>query len=247
MNTNLENNIENIRGASIEAEVAESNADKTIDHGEQIKFDLEDIIEYEHRTHYLKWQIRGDISIRYHEVFQDKPELVGKFILKDHESSTWEVISKKMAQTIIKGGNTDEVVEIYGYLNKGKYHKLIKPSKTSGWFHRNETELDKAHYTRLSYKNWTKVDILGKTFGFQRIIDKRIFTIYVNLAEPHNYEFKTTIHDLSDVLLDSVIGSYDQVSDFIKKYSNLKNDQLFIPTTKRLVEIDNEYKEHKDY
>jgi hypothetical protein len=46
-------------------------------------------------THYLKWNITEDLSLRYYITFQDKPDLVGKYVLKTHSTKQYQEISSK--------------------------------------------------------------------------------------------------------------------------------------------------------
>jgi len=81
-------------------------------------------INYSHVTHYIKYHMTNDMSIRYYFTFQDKPELSGKYTIKSHRTKLEEVISKQMADRMIEDlGLIAE--EIIGRMIKGKYSKMI--------------------------------------------------------------------------------------------------------------------------
>ena len=56
------------------------------------------------RTHYLKWVLTDDISVRYHYLHQNNRELEGQFILKIHSKSSYQLIDRSFAkQCLCKG------------------------------------------------------------------------------------------------------------------------------------------------
>ena len=94
------------------------------------------------RTHYLKWVLTDDISVRYHYLHQRKREIEGQFILKIHSKSSYNILDRDFAKQLIHSyikdmgnelDNTFDMVapdyEIIGALRKLEegwaYHKTI--------------------------------------------------------------------------------------------------------------------------
>ena len=77
-----------------------------------------------HRTHYLKWEVSEDMSIRYFIQFQDSPEKENLFFIKSHSAKMYIPITEKEAEKLISEMATKEVVEIIGWMYNGKYKKL---------------------------------------------------------------------------------------------------------------------------
>lgn len=101
------------------------------------------------RTHYLKWVLTDDISVRYHYLHQNNRELEGQFILKIHSKSSYQLLDRSFAKQFIHSFRVDDFnktsvdpsrvsdselvepdFEIFGALrsnsdNKLQYHKTI--------------------------------------------------------------------------------------------------------------------------
>ena len=201
-------------------------------HDIKIDFKLENIIKYSNRTHYLKWVLNSDsknLSIRYHEVFQDKPELVGKYILKDHLNKEWVLLSKKMAENIINSKDVLSVEEVYGYLVKGEYHKLIKPSGEVQWYHRNEKALDEADVDKVwEVEEQSGHKTLVRTFHLRkfniRLKNSELFDVFYN-------------HQNSKKFDDKLMCSYDELLKFIQQNTNVLNSKVVLPSEEKLVEL----------
>mgnify|MGYP003501366142 FL=1 len=76
-----------------------------------------------HLCHYTKFQLDFDInaSIRFIHAFDDRPELVGKFIYKHHEEKLFSVIEPQLAEHFIKTQCSNEAEEfINRYVGQGK-------------------------------------------------------------------------------------------------------------------------------
>lgn len=84
---------------------------------------INDVTTRSHQTHYLKWNITDNLSVRYHYSFIDNPEFVNKFILKDHANRSTAIITKDMAIELI--GNIRWAIEIIGYKTSNGYSKYI--------------------------------------------------------------------------------------------------------------------------
>lgn len=89
-----------------------------------------------HLCHYTKFQLDYDIntSIRFIHAFDDRPELVGKFIYKHHEEKLFSVIEPQLAEHFIKtqcSNEAEEFINRYVGQGKGKKYRRIKVTKDS--------------------------------------------------------------------------------------------------------------------
>lgn len=89
-----------------------------------------------HLCHYTKFQLNYDInaSIRFIHAFDDRPELVGKFIYKHHEEKLFSVIEPQLAEHFIKtqcSNEAEEFINRYVGQGKGKKYRRIKVTKDS--------------------------------------------------------------------------------------------------------------------
>ena len=89
-----------------------------------------------HLCHYTKFQLDYDInaSIRFIHAFDDRPQLVGKFIYKHHEEKLFSVIEPQLAEHFIKtqcSNEAEEFINRYVGQGKGKKYRRIKVTKDS--------------------------------------------------------------------------------------------------------------------
>lgn len=89
-----------------------------------------------HLCHYTKFQLDYDIntSIRFIHAFDDRPELVGKFIYKHHEEKLFSVIEPQLAEHFIKtqcSNEAEEFINRYVGQGKGKKYRRIKVTESS--------------------------------------------------------------------------------------------------------------------
>lgn len=89
-----------------------------------------------HLCHYTKFQLDYDIntSIRFIHAFDDRPELVGKFIYKHHEEKLFSIIEPQLAEHFIKTQCSNEAEEfINRYVGQGKkrQYRRIKVTENS--------------------------------------------------------------------------------------------------------------------
>ena len=89
-----------------------------------VKIQKEILYKNKHRTHYLKWGISDDISIRYFYVFEDDKSKEGKFFIKSHNKKHYNEIDKKMADILINEYNSLGI-EIIGFKHNDDYKKII--------------------------------------------------------------------------------------------------------------------------
>ena len=89
-----------------------------------------------HLCHYTKFQLDYDIntSVRFIHAFDDRPELVGKFIYKHHEEKLFSVIEPQLAEHFIKtqcSNEAEEFINRYVGQGKGKKYRRIKVTENS--------------------------------------------------------------------------------------------------------------------
>jgi hypothetical protein len=89
-----------------------------------------------HLCHYTKFQLNYNIntSIRFIHAFDDRPELVGKFIYKHHEEKLFSVIEPQLAEHFIKtqcSNEAEEFINRYVGQGKGKKYRRIKVTENS--------------------------------------------------------------------------------------------------------------------
>ena len=89
-----------------------------------------------HLCHYTKFQLDYDIntSIRFIHAFEDRPELVGKFIYKHHEEKLFSVIEPQLAEHFIKtqcSNEAEEFINRYVGQGKKKQYRRIKVTENS--------------------------------------------------------------------------------------------------------------------
>ena len=89
-----------------------------------------------HLCHYTKFQLDFDInaSIRFIHSFDDRPELVGKFIFKHHEEKLFSVIEPQLAEHFIKtqcSNEAEEFINRYVGQGKTKQYRRIKVTENS--------------------------------------------------------------------------------------------------------------------
>lgn len=77
-----------------------------------------------HQTHYIKWKLTDNLSLRYFYSFQDNLDFIGKFVLKNHSKKESVIISKDTAKELLEFVKED-FEEIIGYLEKDEYRKLV--------------------------------------------------------------------------------------------------------------------------
>lgn len=78
-----------------------------------------------HQTHYIKWKLTDNLSLRYFYSFQDNPDFIGKFVLKNHSKKESVIISKDTTKELLEFVKED-FEEIIGYYSeKDEYKKLV--------------------------------------------------------------------------------------------------------------------------
>jgi len=85
----------------------------------------------EHLTHYKKIKLNKDISLRYFYSYQDRKNLVGKWVIKSHKQKKYSIIDLKAVELILSlhKKNIENYTEIRGKVNKKGFQKIIiKPN-----------------------------------------------------------------------------------------------------------------------
>ena len=79
-----------------------------------------------HLTWYLKIPLTDDLSVRYFFVFDDRPDLKGKWVIKSHSRKEYGVIDEKTAGMIVEshGKTLDDAVEVTGRNTFRGYRKI---------------------------------------------------------------------------------------------------------------------------
>ena len=85
----------------------------------------------EHLTHYKKIKLTKDISLRYFYSYQDKKNLIGKWVIKSHKQKKYSIIDLKTVDLILlaHNKNIEDYIEIRGKVHKKGFQKImIKPN-----------------------------------------------------------------------------------------------------------------------
>lgn len=109
----------------------------------QINLKMLDTLPHKaNHIHYLKWNLTSNLSVRYFYNFETKPELIGKFTLKNHKHKQIVEISEETAKEMIKSFCTEKFEEIIGYNQKGfGYKKYVKKFGEDFVILKNDNEL----------------------------------------------------------------------------------------------------------
>lgn len=172
------------------------------------------------KTHYLKYNIRGGLSIRTHIAFDVKPEMIGKFIMKNHDEKLYQTIDKKFAMSIINGKDmVDSVEEIRGSLHNKRYEKYILIKNQ--WVFRNDEELDNIDSNSL----W-----VFKNNSCTRTIGEWEWSVEFN----NFYAAKYLISIKKVGYIDKIMcNTYDEVVKYILKKINIPKSKLFFPSEEK--------------
>ena len=85
--------------------------------------------KHTHMQWYLKLDLTEDISIRYFFIFENRPELQGKWVIKSHSKKEYGIIDKKSVELIAKSHNKDidkDSVEVIARaLTNTKYRRIV--------------------------------------------------------------------------------------------------------------------------
>jgi len=114
-------------------EVQEEQSKKEHKEKEKTPKQLGQVRAMSHVTHYLKWDITDDLSLRYFYAFEDRPELAGKYIIKSHSKRGFDVLNNQAIIASFKDlAKNTPTKEIIGREIKGEYHKTIMTLDLNG-------------------------------------------------------------------------------------------------------------------
>lgn len=182
----------------------------------------------EHKTHYQKWVIRNGLSIRLHLIFDDKPELIGKFILKNHDEKKDIVINRQFALSLINGSDmVDEPMEVRGFIKNKKYKKQVFVN--DAWEYRDDEELDNADSERL----WKKIERQHYDIFIRRIGSWEYKISYIQGS------YILVIEDDTNTSKTHLFTTYDELVKKIKSSVNIKSSKLFLPSDEKIKELEN--------
>jgi hypothetical protein len=87
---------------------------------------IQKAINCKHRTHYLKWTINAEFSIRYFFVYDDKPQYVGQFVLKSHYTKEYVILTRIEAVEFIQSECVEyEPKEYWSLVENKKYRRVV--------------------------------------------------------------------------------------------------------------------------
>ncbi len=73
-------------------------------------------------SHYIKWKLTDDLSLRFYFLFQDRKNYENKYFLKSHSKKDYqEITSLTIVEELIKA--SFDQVEVMGRTIDGKYVK----------------------------------------------------------------------------------------------------------------------------
>jgi len=75
-------------------------------------------------THYFKYDISDNLSLRYFIQFQDNKTLEGKWVIKSHSSKEYSILRHSLANELLQTLQSSKK-EIIGRLINGTYEKII--------------------------------------------------------------------------------------------------------------------------
>ena len=197
--------------------------------------DMHRISKGHHRTHYLKWPIRSDLSLRMHIQFQDRRDLENVYILKNHATKEFNKISKTMAENMINSNICDDYIEIMGMLENKQYVKFTR-IKGQDWIERNDKDIDYQDSMRLPSELWSKLapNIYSRKMG------NWIFKVEMSYDELNEEKMWFLYIDKIDRTEESIHYSYEEVLDTIRNASNTKNKNIHLPLEETFKEEEKE-------
>ena len=109
----------------------------------QINLEMIDCLPHKaNHIHYIKFNLTDNLSVRYFYNFETKPELIGKFTLKNHKHKQVVEISEETAKEMVKSFCNEKFEEIIGYNQKKfGYKKYVKKFGEDFVILKNDKEL----------------------------------------------------------------------------------------------------------
>ena len=195
--------------------------------------DVKNIIWGAKRTHYIKFQLKNDISIRYHFLWTNNPSMERKWIIKDHQDNIKETISEDLAKRIIADMCKSQPVEIIGqldYQTKIYTKRIIKEDGSCEVI--DDKILQEKHHKRISKKLWLK----SATESGKYFLTRKIGSFTYSIA-PTGDTYTLIIKTQNEVL--NYEGTYEEVLKIAQEKSsnNKEKTKLYFPLEKRLKKL----------
>ena len=129
LNTPLDNpentaNQELLSELNLSQQIPEPTQEQTQNYNNTI---LKQLAKPQGRTHYYKFTLDfcEDYSIRFFLEFSDRKDYEGNWYLKSHKLKEYSLLSKDMAEDLIRKSCTTFVEEIIGRRSEKKYEKIV--------------------------------------------------------------------------------------------------------------------------
>lgn len=190
-------------------------------------------IQRKHKVHYLKWVIKGDLSVRYHLTYDDRPELENVYILKHHGHSKYSVVDEKFAKTLINDATiTAAYSEIMGCKdNNSSYIKYIKEHNATQWIRRNEASNSEINAAEMTEKFWDH----HKDGGFVRKFGSWKYHVKVSTEEGTVEDPKFELHITKEEGEPEVyVDDYQTILQLVREKANTKHSEIYMPRKKML-------------
>ena len=91
------------------------------------------------KTVYYKYNLDGDWSIRFHEIYKDRKKYRDRWVLKSHFSKDHILITRKIAEEYIEKYNAKPKL-IVGFLHGTDYKKIELSNKGELFFYLDNEE-----------------------------------------------------------------------------------------------------------
>ncbi len=99
----------------------------------QVRKTIQKYIYRRNRTHYMKWPLTGEWSIRYYFTYDAKSEYTGKWVLKSHHKKIYIVLTKTEALEYIQAkAQRKEPQEFFSLTEFGKGYRRTVVDPDSG-------------------------------------------------------------------------------------------------------------------
>lgn len=99
-------------------------------------------IKFKNRTHYLKWPLDGEWSIRYYFTFDNKKGYEKGWYLKSHQRKIYIPLSISEALDYIRyKAKVKDPIEIWGIREGNKYRRMIQGQTFESYIDRNDRSI----------------------------------------------------------------------------------------------------------
>ena len=202
------------------------------------------------RTHYLKWDLTKDISIRYHFLHQGNRELEGQFIVKIHSNGSYQLVDRDFAKKMIlsykrelNAPNTEDALvepdyEITGRLmrcpltNRIEFHKTIIEMRTmiTHFGIDNDMGLKTISYNQDGELCFKENLIIERPIGSSEAHEKMVNDVDdEKLKEAHGLYFSGSREGITSVFVTDSLSA-ETKAEFM--YPNMEVNKRFVGTFK---------------